>query len=538
MLSSKITVALPKSGIIIRRTGQYKYVYKTLETFRNEKGQPTNKRKLIGRLDSTEQRLVPNDNYYELYEPELSMDSLIESGNASVVSVGVPFAVTATLTRLGVTGILNDVFDANRASAIMTAVAYMISQGNVFEHVAHWCEDSIVNGAVLTPQKSSALFASITHDERMAFFKKWISAVSPQGYFAYDVTSFSSYAKGIIDLEWGYNRDGDRLPQINLGCYLSQELNLPMFYVTYPGSIVDKSHFTYMMAYNEELGISDNIVFVMDRGFCSTINIDYMHSDGIRYIMGVNTHTKATGAAIDSVRDKIISLRNVVGEGVYALSEYGRYYGETSTIHVYNNPELGERQRADLLRTIEDTETKLQQMNTLTDKEVRRFSRFFDIEVVNGSVSYVRNYDRIDEASKICGFFCILTNTSLQSKEVLEIYKNKDVIEKGFDDIKNHIDMKRLRVHSDATVAGKLFCAFIALIATSEMTNCLHEYYDAIEKRIPSKRTLVNELDKIRIIGTSSKWRLINPLSKTVRTLLDALKFTDDDLLKLTSADF
>ena len=536
MLSSKITVAIPENGIIVRRTGKYKYVYKVLETYRNKKGQPTNKRKLIGRLDHTGQRLVPNDNYYELYEPELSLDALVESGNASVVSVGVPFVVTSIFTRLNVAKILKNVFGVRRAMNIITAVAYMVSKGNVFEHVTYWCEDSIINGANLTPQKSSALFASITYEERMTFFKEWIAAVSPQGYLAYDVTSFSSYAEGIIELEWGYNRDGDKLPQINLGCYLSQELNLPMFYVTYPGSIVDKSHFSYMMAYNKDLGLSKDIVFVMDRGFCSTVNINYMHSEGIHYIMGVNLRTKATEAAIDNVREKIVVLRNMAGKGIYALSEHGRYYGEASTIHVYNSPELGERQRADLLRTVEDMETRLKQYKTLQDKEFKYFSRFFDIEL-NESISFTRNYDKIDEAAKNCGFFCILTNTNLSSAEVLKIYKEKDVIEKGFDDIKNHIDMKRLRVHSDATVAGKLFCAFLALIITSEMTNCLQKYNSSNDKRTLSKRGLINELEKLRIIGSSSKWRLINPLSKTQRDLLDLLDINDYDFVKFTASN-
>ena len=40
-------------------------VYHVLETFRNEKGQPTNRRRLIGKLDEESGMLVPNDAYYE-----------------------------------------------------------------------------------------------------------------------------------------------------------------------------------------------------------------------------------------------------------------------------------------------------------------------------------------------------------------------------------------------------------------------------------------------------------------------------------------
>jgi transposase len=528
MLSSKNTVPLPESGIIIRRNGKYKYVYKVLKTFRNDKGQPTNTRKLIGRLDLEGKRLVPNDNYYALYDSSTATEfvSVVES----VVSIGAPFLIAHILSRLGATRILEDVLGCSRARSVITAAGYMSCVGNVFEHVSGWCERSMISGSTLTPQKASVLFASLTHDEKMAFFKSWVNINAKQGYISYDVTSFSSYAEGIRDLEWGYNRDGDRLPQLNLGCYLAQESRLPIFYVTYPGSIVDKSHLPYMMAYNKELGIGRDIVFVMDRGFCSTSNVNFMHLEGLRYVMGVDTRHKSTRAAIDSEREKIISLRNTVGDDTYAVAVRSRFYGESSVIHIYNSPELGERQRRDLFRTVENMETELVQLESVSEKGLKRFARFFNIEIANGKLSFTRNYDRIDAASQNCGIFCILTNTALTSTEVLSIYRRKGSIEKGFDDIKNHIDIKRMRAHTDATVGGKLFCSFIALIVASEMTNCLYEFNSASRQRILSKRGLIAELEKIRIFVTPDGRRLMNPLTKTQRDLLKAFKANDHDL--------
>jgi transposase len=498
-----------------------------METFRNDKGQPSNTRRLIGRLDSEGKKLVPNDSYYELYEPDTATE--FEPAFESVISIGASFLVTHILSRLGTIRILEEAL-SERTRAVITAAAYMICEGNVFEHVSDWCERSMIGDPSLSPQKASSLFASLTHDERMAFFRGWVSANAKQGYISYDVTSFSSYAGGIRDLEWGYNRDYDKLPQVNLGCYLAQESRLPMFYVTYPGSIVDKSHLPYMMAYNDELGISENIVFVMDRGFCSTSNINFMHSEGIRYLIGVDTRHKATLTAIDGIREKIVSFRNLVCNGTYANTVPSRFYGESSVMHVYNSPELGERQRRDLFRTVENMEEELAQLDIASEKKLKRFARFFDIESNNGKLYFARNYDRIDEASKNCGIFCILTNTSLTSAEVLSIYRKKDVIEKGFDDIKNHIDMKRMRTHTDATVGGKLFCAFIALIVASEMSNCLNVFNDVNKQRTLSKRSLISELQKIRVIITNGGKRLMNPLTKMQRTLFEAFKASEADL--------
>ena len=131
-----------------------------------------------------------------------------------------------------------------------------------------------------------------------------------------------------------------------------------------------------------------------------------------------------------------MSLRNLAGDGAYAVAVRSRFYGESSVMHIYNRPELGEHQRRDLFRTVENMKEQLVQLDSISEKEMKRFARFFDIDTSSGKLSCARNYDKIDEASKNCGVFCILTNTTLTSAEALSIYRRKDTIEKGFDDIK------------------------------------------------------------------------------------------------------
>ncbi len=67
------------------------------------------------------------------------------------------------------------------------------------------------------------------------------------------------------------------------------------------------------------------------------------------------------------------------------------------------------------------------------------------------------------------GFFCILSNTIKSPAEALSIYRNKDVVENCFDDLKNHLDMKRLRVHSSQNMDSRLFLQFLALIYVSSI---------------------------------------------------------------------
>jgi transposase len=404
---------------------------------------------------------------------------------------------------------------------------YMVCRGNVFEHVGDWCEEYTIHGSPLTSPGASTLFSSVTHGARMSFFRAWVALQADNDYFAYDVTSFSSYAAGIMDTEWGHNRDKEKLPQINLGCYMGQKSGLPVFYVTYPGSIVDKSHLRYMMAYNETLRI-ENVCFVMDKGFCTTGNIQYMHSTEQLYVVGAETRHKATCAAIDEVRDSVVSMRNQVAAGVYARSVRSRFYGCVSTMHIYFDPELAERQRCDLYRTVETEEEKLRQLDQITKKEAKRYQSHFNIDIgKEGAFKFERDYEKIDDSAKNCGFFCILTNTDVNSAEILSTYRHKDTIEKGFDDLKNHIDMKRMRTHSSKTTDGKMFCAFIALIAVLELNNRLSAF---MKEKSMSKDSVIYELEKIKVVFMSDGKRLLNPITKTQRTIFEACGLTEDDL--------
>jgi transposase len=535
-LSSKIKVTLPDEGVIVRRTGKYRTVYKVLETFRNQKRQPTNNRVTIGRLDIESGMLIPNDAYWEHYKDAIQYTNQSEATVSpeidTIQAVGAPFLVGSTLESLGVANILKNSFGKKRAAAILTTAIHMACNGNVFEYIGDWCEGHLPRSSRLTSQSASALFMSVTHAEKMSFFREWAAKQSNNDCLAYDVTSFSSYAKGIMETEWGYNRDGEKLPQINFGCYLGQRSGLPIFYVTYPGSIVDKSHMQYMMAYNSQLGVG-NVCFVMDKGFCTTVNVQYMHDKAIQYVIAAGTDTLTAREAINKARGGIVSMRNRVRPGVYAYSTHSRFYGVTSNMHVYFSPELAERQRRDLYRMVEADEERLNQLNQLTKKDVKRYSARFDIRLAeDGSFTFERDYKKIDKASGTCGFFCILSNTNMDSARALDIYRRKDMIEKGFDDLKNHIDMKRMRTHSSDTTEGKMFCAFIALIAISEIANRMA----ATTKVKPiGKAELFIEMEKIKVVCFSDARRLINPLTKTQRIILAALGLSENDLMKYLS---
>jgi hypothetical protein len=498
-----------------------------LRTYRNAKGQPTNDRRSIGRLDTASGMLIPNDYYWQAYPP--APVELLPAPDA-VRSVGAVFLVTKALEQLGVARMLEDAFGADRAAATMAVACYMARRGNVVEGITDWLETSTLEGdARLTPQAVSELFASITHAEKMAFFRAWAARLAGPAYLAYDVTSFSTYAKGLDDAEWGLGRDGEALPQINFGCYLDEATTLPVFYVTYPGSIVDKSHLVHMMAYNQHLGIA-GVTFVLDRGFASTANIDYLHHHHLPHVLGVELRHKAARRAVDQVKDTITSMRHRLDEGVYAQAVKDRFWGQPATLHVYYDPVLAEQRRADLARTVQTEAETLAQLAQLTKREANRRRNHFTIDLhPDGTFDHKPDPDKIDAAAARAGFFAILTDTNLTSDQVLDVYRRKDAIEKGFDELKNHVDMRRLRAHTDQTTAGKMFCAFIALIATCQIQAATKTAVKRSKQSI-SKKGLLAEMDKIKVIEATGGLRLMNPATKLQRDIIQAAGLTEDDL--------
>jgi transposase len=136
--------------------------------------------------------------------------------------------------------------------------------------------------------KALDTLATISFKDVMDFFKAWLESNKTSAFLAYDVTSFSNYANDIKDSELGYIYNGKDIPQINLGCYFSYETRLPMFYVTYPGSIIDNSHLPHMMKYNEDLKIQD-VVYVMDRGFSSSLNLPNLIKNPVPFIIALDS---------------------------------------------------------------------------------------------------------------------------------------------------------------------------------------------------------------------------------------------------------
>lgn len=524
-LALKERVPVPAHCVKARK-GEHVYIQYTVRAYRNSKGKPTSDRVCIGKLDPETNLLIPNTRYYELFEQRqpISMPEYVRK-------CGSFFVLRELSKSLGLYGLLKKHF-GEEAEEILTVAQYMLSEGNVMYYLADWQEESLsFSRKTLSGSSLSRLFSSLDGKRRLAFFNDWMKRKHTGEFLAYDVTSISSYSKGIESLEWGYNRDREKLPQINMGMYYGETSLLPLYYRIYPGSIPDKAHLRYMTEDTEVIA-SKKTKFVMDRGFYSAENLRYLTEKGCRFVI-------ALPGSLKYVRELVKTKgKELINRSEYKLGTelpYGRAYevselGFRMNVHLYYDPLKAANDSAALFREIERMEKELSEMEQPPERRLH-YDKYFLINVSSkdGSVSFRRNTAAIDEALGQCGFFAIAeTDFRKTTAEILDLYRRRDVVEKSFDNLKNELDMKRLHIHSEAAAEGKTFVAFIALILRSQMLKALA---GLMAEEGFTLRKVFSELDKAKLIVSAdalSGSRLLNPPTRLQKNILAALALPQD----------
>ncbi len=109
--------------------------------------------------------------------------------------------------------------------------------------------------------------------------------------------------------------------------------------------------------------------------------------------------------------------------------------------------------------------------NNLVEEHKKDYNKFFEITKSNeGEIKEILyNEEEIKKAKGCFGYFCLVTNQEMEAFTALHLYRMKDVVEKGFGNLKERLNMRRLLVSSDRSLDGKLFVAFVALILLSHL---------------------------------------------------------------------
>ena len=363
-------------------------------------------------------------------------------------------------------------------------------------------------GSDIPSPRSSELFMGITEDAVQRFFRLQGRRRMEDEHWAYDTTSFSSFSETLKQVQYGHNKEDDRLPQFNLALVFGQRSGLPFYYRKLAGNIPDVKTVKTLLSDFEALGLR-KVKLVMDKGFFSIDNINGLMKERLKFLISVKTSLSLVRKELDRVYDDFrtfehynedYQLYSTTVTADWAYSQERPYKGDTLEgkrrvyIHLYYNIDRAAEDQKNFDRRLMGLKQELLSGRRVAEHE-GQYKKYFlvkEMPVRGVRVSVVE--DAATKAKRYYGFFALLSNEKMSSPEALELYRNKDLAEKAFGDIKERLNMRRTLVSSEQGLNGKLFVEFVALIYLSYLKKQMQEAH------LFKDYTMTGLLDKLDVI--------------------------------------
>jgi transposase len=497
----------------------------------------------------------------------LSEDDIM---TARAVFIG-PNLVFGTITkRYHISSILEKSFGERIMKDILSLAWYLASEGNALSDSDSWLDYyEPPRGSTMSSQDVSKLLDAIDYDGMMTFYRLWlqeaVKSTAKTDKILYDLTSISYYGSGIDAVEYGYNRDHEALPQVNYALLCLRSTAMPLLAWSINGSISDISTLETTLQFLRKLQYMPDCL-MMDRGFCSMDNLNGMFKNGYTFLQAVKINAKWIYEVIDASENLRFNpdSKIEVGERTYYVSSNlcrwvrvrktsGRDSGkEEVLVHICSGSARNKYvSKEDGIEVIAQYPCQVHVL-FCQDLVGRQHDRFMDrlkvehdrlvadesAEIQKEFEKYIKVYRKkyarrrtvaydtdmiAQHRNKYAGYICFLTNdrTIGTALDALTEYSTRDYIEKDFDEMKNNLDMKRIRVQTDARMRSRLFIQFIAEIYMREIRVCIRSSETC--KKLTRKQVF-SHIKTIYKVEFKGRYRDVYPeLSRQQRDILDAL---------------
>lgn len=485
------------------------YVYESTNYWDKEKKQSRSKRVCIGKLDD-KGNMIPS----KRLNGQEALAYSVKRGPVPAVETarsfyGATYLFDAIGDKHGITEDLKRCFPDTYKQILSVAYYLILEDSNPLSRFEKW--GSIHKhpfGKDIPSQRSSELFASITEEAKEMFFRCQGRRRIENEYWAYDTTTISSYSTVLKQVQYGKNKEDDRLPQLNLALVFGEKSGLPFYYRKLAGNIPDSKTVKTLIEDLDVLGFH-KVKLVMDRGFYSEVNINGLFKEHLKFLIAAKISLSFVKKELDAVFDEISMFSNYDNNlGVYSMtvaSEWNytqvRPYKKDTIedkrriyIHLYYNIDKA----AEDAKKFDSMLSELQK-ELLSGKHVEhhesQYKKYFEVKTTpKRGIQVTAKADAIKAAKRYYGYFVLLSNEKMDSVTALHLYRNKDVVEKAFGNLKDRLNMRRMLVSSEKSLNGKLFVEFIALIYLSYINKQMKE------QKLFETYTMQEVLDKLDVI--------------------------------------
>ncbi len=380
-------------------------------------------------------------------------------------------------------------------------------------------------------QNLSKIFNNLgkMENEVQNFTKDWVNLNKVQDSLFYDLTSISSYSKYVDLVEWGHNKDDDKLPQINFGILYGNSSKCPLLYKLYPRSISDVTTLKNLHTELKVYGFK-NFTFCLDRGFYSASNLSQIYDEEFEIIIPL---TFSTNNSYELSKKNISNLHNMInvnGGTLHCDTFEIEIDGKKYFANVYLNEARKLRELDRFSKEISIIEENFMNKPFIEEiialekiKEIpSKFKKYFEIKNIENKFYIDKNYNEMEDRLNRMGKIILLSKNKNNSKKyAIESYLLRDEVEKVFDIMKNEIDENRLRVSSTESVNGRIFINFLVLICISYVTKIMSK--TKLFKKFSIKEILM-ELNKIKIITMYEGTKYLCELTKKQKLIFDEFK--------------
>lgn len=548
-----------------------------VEAYRNEwdpekKRSRIAQRKYVGVLDTTTGRVRLGKKYlsenpqYEgkiLYyedkqlvertpeEVQEELDKRVPSPLNDVVSYGASAACWLVAQQSGMLEDLKKTFGAEVGADLLRLAVYQYLDGGSMDCFEQWASQHwLPKARTFSGQRISEMLSKITHQDITSYLKlrnhrcvEHFNKVKTQAeelkkpgprfrYLALDSTALSTYSVTISSAAYGYAKQNPELRQVNftLGVdYLNGDV---CYAYESEGSITDKSVYPHLMMdlHHNGYNLQDTVI-VTDRGYQSICNIQRLLDIEINYVCGVPLTEESVKQLFERYKSRLSNPAFLNGRLKVAArtskelwekaTDSGPLHLSTS-LHLYKYPELAAQQAISLHQKIEEV---LEKKNSGEKLHSADWSRVRNYIVENNKNVWVKNIKGLEEFLTRAGCFAIRTNCIEDPFECLAVYKQRQIVETAFRQMKVLNGNNRLRC-TERTYVGKLLLFVIAQSLRMRMLYTVKENEQRLDLDLPgdSLDKAMAMLKGIMAIRPPSKavWAG-RPISKKARDILELL---------------
>ena len=166
--------------------------------------------------------------------------------------------------------------------------------------------------------------------------------------------------------------------------------------------------------------------------------------------------------------ENVIELDNegiIYGQTIYKKTDYGRTW-----YHIYYDQKRKQKIVDDFMLRLRKCKDELE-AGTEYEKNKDIYERYFTVKETpkrGRKVDY--NHQAIEDfINNDSCYWVLMSTTQKDKKKALLEYRDRNGVEVNFDDVKNSMDLRRMRNHSERTIKGKIFVIFIALILLTKL---------------------------------------------------------------------